>query len=123
MLRFNQFKKINESSNIIAKASESYVKTLDKDMLKALLHQKEMAHTSLYEGDLYTKEQFEDFVNFTDTIDKIHELIDDMDISDFYYDNFSDEIFETLPEDGEEVYSVDKDDFLSEFLGDVATYL
>lgn len=114
---------INESRNVVIDAVNVYKDTLDSSKLTELKSLVAMANTSLYHGDIYAKEQHDDFTNFSDIKDEIIVKVDDLGISDFVYDNFDSSIHWEVTEDIEEPYSIKREDILKELLGEVANYL
>lgn len=114
---------ITESKNVVNDAVNVYKETLDSSKLAQLKSLAAMANTSLYDGDMYAKEQFEDYTNFSDILRKIIDLVDDLDISDFVYDNDAGFIHWEVTEDMEEPYSIKKEDILKVLLGEIANYI
>lgn len=116
----------NEGYNDVTKdATKAYKKTLNKDLLISAKHLANMLNLSLDEGDIYAKSQYDDYQGYVKTKDAFNDLIDELNIDDFYYCYDTDEITSSEPEsDGDfEWYTIEKDTILKALFGKIINYL
>jgi len=124
---FEEHSKVYESRNTISNAILHYKQTLDKEKMAEVSKLKSMLNLDIQEGPAYAASQYDDYEGWDKTLDKLRDLVNELDLSDIYYCDDTDEVTTTSPEEDEESgfswMLIDASDVKKGLLGAVSEYV